>query len=82
MKLHRLSALFLLALFPSLPAWAQTSASAQAEPDFAAMIQPVPLNAKFSDPDHYIWCGTLVKGDDAKYHLFYSRWPRRLGFQA
>ena len=52
------------------------------KPDFAAMIQPVPLTAKFSDPDYYIWCGTLVKGDDAKYHLFYSRWPRKLGFQA
>ena len=50
--------------------------------DFADMIQPVPLTAKFSDPDYYIWCGTLVKGDDAKYHLFYSRWPRKLGFQA
>ena len=82
MKLLPIAALFLLALFPSLPTWAQTSAAAQAEVDFAAMIQPVPLNAKFSDPDYYIWCGTLVKGDDAKYHLFYSRWPRRLGFQA
>jgi len=57
MTLHRLSALLLLALFPLLPTSAQTSAAPQTEPDFAAMIQPVPLNAKVSDPDYYIWCG-------------------------
>ena len=46
--------------------------------DFQAMIQPVPLTAKFSDPVYNIWCGAPVQGDDRKYHLFYSRWPRRL----
>ena len=67
----------------SLPhALAQTNAAPRSGPDLAAMIQPVPLTAKFSDPDYYIWCGTLVKGDDAKYHLFYSHWPRKLGFSA
>jgi hypothetical protein len=50
--------------------------------DFAAMIQPVPATAKFSDPDYYIWCGTMVRGDDGKCHLFYSRWPHKLGFKA
>jgi hypothetical protein len=44
--------------------------------DFAAMIQPVPATAKFADPDFNIWCGAGIKGDDGKYHLFYSRWPR------
>ena len=48
------------------------------EYDFAAMIQKVPDTATFSDPDHYIWCGTVVCGDDAKCHLFYSRWPKVL----
>ena len=51
-------------------------------PDFAAMIQPVPESAKFSDPDYYIWCGTMVRGDDGRCHLFYSRWPRKLGHYA
>lgn len=50
--------------------------------DFAAMMQPVPASAKFSDPDYYIWCGTMVRGDDGKCHLFYSRWPRKLGHNA
>ena len=57
-------------------------AAAGSELDFAAMIQPAPRTAKFVDPDYYIWCGTLVRGDDEKCHLFYSRWPRRLGHNA
>ena len=44
--------------------------------DLGAMVQPVPLNAKFTDPNYHIWCGSCVKGPDGKYHLFYSRWPK------
>lgn len=50
------------------------------EPDFISMMQPAPETAKLSDPDYYIWCGTLVRGDDRKYHLFYSRWPKKYGY--
>jgi len=50
--------------------------------DFHAMLQPVPATAKFSDPDYNIWCGSALKGDDGKFHLFYSRWPRKLGHLA
>ena len=50
--------------------------------DFNAMLQPVPLTARFSDPNFNIWCGSAIKGDDGKYHLFYSRWPRKLGHLA
>lgn len=52
------------------------------ELDFNALLQPVPPAARFSDPDYYIWCGTMVRGDDGKCHLFYSRWPRKLGHYA
>jgi hypothetical protein len=50
--------------------------------DFRAMLQPVPRSAKFADPAYNIWCGSAVKGDDGRYHMFYSRWPRSLGHQA
>lgn len=50
--------------------------------DFNAMLQPVPATAKFADPDYNIWCGSAIKGDDGQYHLFYSRWPRKLGHLA
>jgi hypothetical protein len=53
-----------------------------ADLDLAQMIQPTPASAKLVDPDYYIWCGAMVRGDDGKYHLYYSRWPRKLGFSA
>lgn len=52
------------------------------EYDFHALLQPVPAAAQFSDPEYNIWCGSAVKGQDGKYHLFYSRWPRQLGHLA
>ncbi len=51
-------------------------------PDFNAMIQPVPLTAKFSDTNFNIWCGSAIQSEDGKCHLFYSRWPRALGHVA
>ena len=45
-------------------------------------IAPVPETAKFADPEHQIWCGSMVEGDDGKFHLFYSRWPNALGHKA
>ena len=52
------------------PAGAADDAGPSATPagdyDFHAMLQPVPMTAKFSDPDYFIWCGTMVKGDATK----------------
>jgi len=59
----------ILALSICLPARA-------ADLDLGAMVQPVPLDAKFTLPDYHVWCGAPVKGPDGKYHLFYSRWPK------
>jgi len=67
------------ALFP--PA----CSSIAAEPpdlDLRAWLQPVPPSARFSDPAYYIWCGSMVRDDRGQCHLFYSRWPRHLGFDA
>lgn len=50
--------------------------------NLAALIQPTPETARFADPDYYIWCGSVTLGDDRKYHMYYSRWPRKLGFNA
>ena len=36
----------------------------------------------FEHPDWCIWCGSMVRGEDGKYHLFYSRWPRKFGHNA
>lgn len=50
--------------------------------DLSQWLQAVPSGAVFEDPDWCIWCGSAVRGDDGKYHLFYSRWPSRLGHLA
>lgn len=50
--------------------------------DVAKWIQPVPETAKFGLPYYMVWCGSMVKGDDGKYYLFYSRWPRKSGHYA
>jgi len=46
------------------------------------MIQPVPDSAKFVDPGFIVWCGTMIRDDEGRCHLFYSRWPSKLGHYA
>ena len=50
--------------------------------DLATWVQPVPPAAVFSEPGFDVWCGTAIRGEDGKCHLFYSRWPRELTHQA
>jgi hypothetical protein len=50
--------------------------------DLRAQLQPAPLTAQFSELDYYVWCGSMVRDDTGKCHLFYSRWPHKLGFEA
>src|SRR4051794_35102413 len=72
----------LLIFITSLLATQSISGEPVADLDLARLVgRPGPEN-KFSDPDYYIWCGSMVAGPDGKYHLFYSRWPRVLGHAA
>lgn len=48
--------------------------------DLGARVQPVPQDARFSDPGYFVWCGAPARGGDGKYHLFYSRWLVKDGF--
>jgi hypothetical protein len=63
-------------------ALAQAGHAEANDDDFSAMLQPVSLTAKWADTNYNIWCGSAVKSDDGNYHLFYSRWPRKLGHKA
>jgi hypothetical protein len=42
-------------------------------------IQPTPNAAVLSDPDHFIWGGSMIRDEGGTCHLLYSRWPRDLG---
>lgn len=49
-------------------------------------IKPLPIDAQvdgdllvgpsvLNDPDRFVWGGSVVKGDDGKYHMLYNTWP-------
>ena len=41
---------------------------------------PVNPETGFRMDGYYVWCGSCIKGDDGRYYLFASRWPRENGF--
>ena len=43
-------------------------------------LLPAPAAGGYREEDHYIWCGSCVRGEDGRYHLFASRWKKELGF--
>lgn len=47
---------------------------AQDDLDFQRMIHEVNSPGVFFSNDHYTWCSSVIKGEDGKYHMFYSRW--------
>lgn len=72
---------FLLLLL-SLSSLSQRTSSQNDELDLAAMMQPIPAAAVFRDPGYFVWCGTMVRSGDGKYHLYYSRWKISTGFES
>ena len=52
------------------------------EIDFSSALQPIPRQAILQEDDYYVWGASPVKGDDGKYHLYYSRWKKEYGFEA
>lgn len=37
---------------------------------------PAPINGGFKMEGYWVWCGSVVKGEDGRYHMFSSRWPK------
>ena len=52
-----------------------TGASAQDDLDIHQMIGTVDSAGIFRQDDYYLWCSSVIKGEDGKYHMLYSRWP-------
>ncbi len=61
-------AVFGLLFFASLKCFAQDDL------DFKPMLQDVDSSGIFSSDSFYTWCSTVIKGEDGRYHMFYSRW--------
>lgn len=47
---------------------------------FRNRLLPTNENFGFNQKDYWTWCGSVIKGDDGKYHMFASRWPKSLSF--
>ncbi|GIP28474.1 sucrase [Paenibacillus sp. J23TS9] len=39
---------------------------------------PAPVGGGFRMEGWWIWCGSVVRGEDGRYHMFASRWPKWL----
>jgi hypothetical protein len=63
--------LLLLFLFQN-----QTSTlQAQDNLDLNQVLGTVDSTGIFQQDGYYLWCSSVLKGEDGKYHMFYSRWP-------
>lgn len=56
--------------------------SAQTTDDLnlSAMIEAADPSLFVHDSLYYNWCNSIIKDTKGEYHLFYSRWPKSIGF--
>ncbi|MDF2927026.1 MAG: glycosyl hydrolase family 43 [Paenibacillaceae bacterium] len=43
-------------------------------------LLPAPLQGGFRMEGYWIWCGSVVRGEDGRYHMFASRCPKSIPF--
>ncbi|MEG0319591.1 MAG: glycoside hydrolase family protein [Niameybacter sp.] len=41
-------------------------------------MKPAPRNGGFKMEGYWVWCGSVIKAEDNRYHMFASRWPRSI----
>ena len=39
---------------------------------------PAPVDGGFAMEGYWVWCGSVIKGEDGRYHMFASRWRKSL----
>lgn len=47
---------------------------------FAERLQPAIRNSGYREDDYWVWCGSVIQGDDGKFHMFASRWTMDVPF--
>lgn len=73
--------------FLTVLALSPLACTAEDELDLSALSQPVPgavrvedgravisSPATLRDPDHFVWGASVIRGEDGRYHMFYSVW--------
>lgn len=48
---------------------------------FIHKLLPAPVSGGFEMENYWVWCGSVIQGEDGKYHMFASRWPKSLTFK-
>lgn len=49
---------------------------------FFTRLLPAPVGGGFAMDGYWVWCGSVIKAEDGRYHIFASRWPKSLPFWA
>lgn len=44
----------------------------------AGKMLPAPRNGGFRMEGYWVWCGSVIQGEDGRFHMFASRWPKNL----
>ncbi|MEK8126857.1 glycoside hydrolase family protein [Paenibacillus filicis] len=44
----------------------------------ADRLLPAPLQGGFRMEGYWVWCGSVIRGEDGRFHMFASRWPKHL----
>src|SRR6188768_3884687 len=52
-----------------------TKAISQDDLNLNPLLGKIDSSNIFIDKEYYTWCSSVIKGEDGKYHMFYSRWP-------
>lgn len=47
---------------------------------FIDRLLPAPVGGGFAHPEHWVWCGSVIRGDDGLYHMFASMWSQQAPF--
>jgi len=71
--------LFLNSLYGQESLYIDKNSSSIENLDFSKLIKPIASDNIFSDSLYNIWCGSVIKGANGKFYMFYSRWLRADG---
>lgn len=47
---------------------------------FQDRILPAAKGKGFRQDDFWVWCGSVTQGEDGRFHMFASRWPKKYPF--
>ncbi len=48
--------------------------------DILERLMPAPREGSFQLPDYWVWGSSVIRGEDGRYHMYVSRWPKSLPF--